>query len=676
MDIGINWGAFPPLADAAGLETAADSLRTHARGFAQIIWDNRDTWKGLGATFESPDAGTLLAVLNPNEPRADDVFTDTNKAADALDEFAATERGLATEKDALHGQYQSLLNEIGDNAEWVKDEGLVQRQQGIVDAMNDLISRHQSAEMTCANAINALYGGTRYVQVSADGSVPEGAEAYGMTREMLNSASGAGETPWAKPAEWDKPWYRDVVDGVVDFGSGVWESLKGTVTGLVALVNPFDWETFSATWKGIGTLATDIAVTATPVGAFVSDERRAQSGERLVQVGEALLNVEMWKENPAKAAGMLTGDLLTAVVPVGAGAKGASKVAGAVRAAGGAREVATAAKFKAAFKAEDFARGFSDKKFALTSSLQAKSAGFAYRHPGLGAAASTVRTAWNFDVDAAARTFTQGMRAKVPALAALPGGGAVWVSSGEKISAVMSRAMEAGVAPTRTSGSMSATLVESRGHMVFRESRNWTDGNRTWDRKSDAQRAETYEHLEIKSGQLSDMAAGQKAVRSTGDVEITQRRSGLGFTDTVARQQKRSDFLDPESILQKDPKKGPVLNETMRARVLSELEAEARADKGHDRRAAAETWEELPPYLQERAVRRAMRDYDLDHVRDLQFGGTDTADNLQWLERSANRAVGAQSKVHRERFDYETSKDADAFDEKSRVSKVSLKVGR
>ena len=107
------------------------------------------------------------------------------------------------------------------------------------------------------DAINALYGGTRYVQVSADGSVPEGAEVYGMSREQLNSASGVGETPWARPGEWDKPWYRDVVDGVVDFGSGVWESVKGTVTGLVALVNPFDWETFSATWSGIGTLATD-----------------------------------------------------------------------------------------------------------------------------------------------------------------------------------------------------------------------------------------------------------------------------------------------------------------------------------------------------------------------------------------------------------------------------------
>ncbi|WP_336639451.1 hypothetical protein [Micrococcus luteus] len=357
MDIGINWGAFPPLADATGLETAADSLRTHARGFAQIIWDNRDTWKGLGATFESPDAGTLLAVLNPNEPRADDVFTDMNKAADALDEFAATERGLATEKDALHGQYQSLLNEIGDNAEWVKDEDLVQRQQGIVDSMNDIISRHQSAEMTCANAINALYGGTRYVQASADGSVPEGAEVYGMSREQLNSASGAGETPWAKPAEWDKPWYRDVVDGVVDFGSGVWESLKGTVTGLVALVNPFDWETFSATWKGIGTLATDLAVTATPVGAFVSDVRRAESGQRLVATAKAVANVEMWKENPAKAAGMLTGDLATVFLPGGAVAKGvttAAKSGKAVSLAGKAGKFATKFGVPAA-KADKFA---------------------------------------------------------------------------------------------------------------------------------------------------------------------------------------------------------------------------------------------------------------------------------------------------------------------------------
>lgn len=72
---------------------------------------------------------------------------------------------------------------------------------------------------------------------------------------------------------------------------------------------------------------------------------------------------------------------------------------------------------------------------------------------------------------------------------------------------------------------------------------------------------------------------------------------------------------------------------------------------------------------------RAVRDDNLDHVRDLQFGGTDTPDNLQWLERSANRAVGAQSKVHRERFVYVPTKNKRKFTPNSLVSKVSLEVG-
>ncbi len=51
-------------------------------------------------------------------------------------------------------------------------------------------------------------------------------------------------------------------------------------------------------------------------------------------------------------------------------------------------------------------------------------------------------------------------------------------------------------------------------------------------------------------------------------------------------------------------------------------------------------------------------------------------DNLQWLERSANRAVGAQSKVHRERFDYVPTKGDQKMTPKSRVRKVSLEVSR
>lgn len=112
-----------------------------------------------------------------------------------------------------------------------------------------------------------------------------------------------------------------------------------------------------ATWKGIGTLATDLAVTFTPVGLFVSDERRGESGDRLIATAKAVANVEMWKENPAKAAGMLTGDLATVFLPGGAVAKGvttAAKSGKAVSLAGKASSFVTKFGVPAA-KADKFA---------------------------------------------------------------------------------------------------------------------------------------------------------------------------------------------------------------------------------------------------------------------------------------------------------------------------------
>lgn len=665
VDIGINWDAFPAFADAGALEAAADRMRERARSFAQILWDNRDTWKGLAPHFESPDTDTLLAALNPNEQRADDVFLNTNTVARALDEFAATERTLEQEKATLRGDYDRLVADIGGNEEWTKDEDLTKRQQAILDGMNGLISRHQTAEMTCANAINALYGGTRYVQVSADGSAPPaGSEAYGMSREMLNSASGAGETPWGKPAAWDKPWYLDVADAVVDFGSGVWESLKGTVTGLLAMVNPFDWETFSATWKGIGTLAVDLAVTATPVGLLVSDERRAQSGQRLVQVGEAVLNVEMWKENPAKAAGMLTGDLATALVPGGAAVKGASVAAksgkaasllGKVKHAGaGAREMATAAKFKVGFKAEDFARGFSDKKFAVTDALHSKASAFAYRHPQVGAMANTMRTVWEFDVNKAAKVFSDGMLAKVPAVGVLADGGVMWVKSGESFSSVLRRAVDEGVSPVRSGGGgLPAGVVEGKGTMVMRPSPKWD--------LSTAEGRASYEAFVGKVDQYKQFAAS------------TER---LGFTKLEARTIKRSEWLQPQNVLNTNEKLGPVLPDSVREKVLSALDDAVANDRGNARRQKATTWQDLPSTTQEAAVRKAMKQFDLDHKRDLQLGGKDEAENLQWLDKSANRSAGSQVRHHRDKYGYESAERLQELDDRSRIDEVILGVSR
>ena len=206
---------------------------------------------------------------------------------------------------------------------------------------------------------------------------------------------------------------------------------------------------------------------------------------------------------------------------------------------------------------------------------------------------------------------------------------------------------------------------------MFRPSKRWRNTNRAWKNKDAKRKQETLDHFALKVDQLRTMALGGDKVASAGGVEIKQSKKGLGFTETAPRQKKRSDFMSPHRILSKDPSKGPVLSDAMREKVHKELEAEVRKDKGSKHRARATTWEDLPAYKQENAVRAAMRGYDLDHVRDLQFGGKDALNNLQWLERSANRSVGAQAKAHRMKYGYVQVEDLDSLNDKSRINMVS-----
>ncbi|MBC6466060.1 ADP-ribosyltransferase [Actinomadura alba] len=84
------------------------------------------------------------------------------------------------------------------------------------------------------------------------------------------------ETPWAKPQEYDAPWYEDVWNGVKDFGVGIvqdlaslvgmygedgwgwqgwdgllgnWEAMAGGLVGLVGFYGPDGWG-----WQGWGNL--------------------------------------------------------------------------------------------------------------------------------------------------------------------------------------------------------------------------------------------------------------------------------------------------------------------------------------------------------------------------------------------------------------------------------------
>lgn len=299
-----------------------------------------------------------------------------------------------------------------------------------------------------------------------------------LTGEQLNSASGAGETPWATP-----------------------------VVGLIA-----------------------------------GEERRRESRERLVEVGKAALNVEMWQGSPAK------------------------------------------------FKAQDFGRGLSDRKFEFTSTLRAKTEVFAYHRMGVGRPGSTWENVTQFNYRAAGAQFLREFSDWTPGAPAFafatPGGGMYGAVRGPSMGEIMFNAVHEGRASSRGGGAQRHGLPpEGRGHMVFRPSKRWRNTNRAWKNKDAKQKQETLDHFALKVDQLRTMALGGDKVTSTGGAEIKQSKKGLGFTETAARRQKRSKFMNPHSILSKDASEGPVLSDAMRENVHKELEAEVRKDKGSTHRA-------------------------------------------------------------------------------------------
>ena len=663
---GIDSSKIPTLADATSVEEHARSIRGHGSSVESATTKIDTEWKKLRTHFVSPDTETLVNALNPNLGDGDGVKTNADDAAKALEAYAKTERELAKTKATLVSDIDSFEKEVSGDSDWKKDEGKVKHQQALLDRISGLVSSHQAAERTCANAINKIYGGTQYRETAADGSpVGNGQEYYGYSRDMLNSAAGAGQTPWGKPAEWDKPWYRELWDGAKDFGSGLWESVKGTVTGLVSLVNPFDWETFSSTWKGIGTLAVDVAVTTSPVMAAMAPDRYRESAGRLKNVGAAMLNVEEWKRNPAKAAGMLTGDVLQTVATGGAGAglKGAATAGKVGRLAGKAgnlagkagemasslggklgklgelspvklpnvrlRDIKLSIKNQASLAVEDMTRAGRQTLDRVTESRMAQGMKQAVLPQAQRAAAAVDR--FNAYTKAGAQTLGEHLaRTGDQAVAAIgerlgireleyaghgPGGMPKLNSFHENYDMLMSSSHQG---PGHGGGG-SGHGSGSGGH--------GSGGERVSD---DPERGIVALNRKTDWGDIQHQEFDKKV---TGLDEEAKARSAaddpMTFKKPDGRYWNKRRFLNqhPDLAYEKLP------DHLKSQKLTQEWEA---LDKRSDLSEASLRRE------RRELVRTALKGYDLDHKIDLQLGGLDETHNLQWLEQSVNRSVGSQ----------------------------------
>ncbi|WP_026817932.1 hypothetical protein [Arthrobacter castelli] len=379
--MGFNPSNFPPIADAERLRTQADKFKTGADKVEDLATDSYTAWSKMPSVYEAPEASIVYGAFGPVKTSGQDLADDAATVKAAIDTYAGEAENIKTRYDALMVRYRDVEAQKASDDEWQEDEELVKEDNDILSDANALMADYMAAQRTCANKISGIYGGTTYVPTTQEGADP-GEKQFGFTGEQLDAAAGEGKLPWGEPSEYDAPWWEDGLNMVGSFFKGVWSGVTGTATGLWNMVNFTDWETFSTTWKGIGTLAVDAAIVSNPALAMtVGAERRQQAGQRLLAVGKSAIHWDEWQEDPAYAAGASTFDLATILLTAGAGAvtktgsvaSKISTVAGAGSKAGTALKVTgLGAAARTTVKVSDLATDLKIKSLDLGTSVTQK----------------------------------------------------------------------------------------------------------------------------------------------------------------------------------------------------------------------------------------------------------------------------------------------------------------
>jgi len=285
------------------------------------------SWSGLSGVYVAPESGVLLAAMVPVAFTAGGVGADLNTAGSAIMSYATAVRPIKARLQGLASEASVFVAYASAHGDWNTDQSRVDQHNAMLTEVNDLMARWEAAERSCANTIDALYGGTQYGVNNGDGTAS--ANEYGLTADQWGSvATGNDGVPWGTAAGRDKPWYEDVGDAVGGVFVGVWHGVTGLVTGFGGFVGFQGWDVMGQSWKGLGALA---IVAASPQVMFSNQGFLGyQPGEiqaTVTGMGKGLIAYDRWASDPAQAAGESVFNIATFFIPVGGAAAGAAKAA-------------------------------------------------------------------------------------------------------------------------------------------------------------------------------------------------------------------------------------------------------------------------------------------------------------------------------------------------------------
>lgn len=231
--------------DMGALAGHAQGISEFGTAFADTGARLNATWQGLAAVYQAPEAGQLLAAMAPVRAVCASVGEDHQTAGRVLGSYAAEVREIQARLDALRAQAGAFETSVAGDTDWADDPAKAQHNDELLRAVNQAVADFEAAEIRCANAISALYGGQQYHISDGDGRHEPG--EYGHTAAQLNTAAEQGALPWGTPTTADGGILADLGRGIMSgvlllpgFGFGAAAALSGYASlNHVKYVHPY-----------------------------------------------------------------------------------------------------------------------------------------------------------------------------------------------------------------------------------------------------------------------------------------------------------------------------------------------------------------------------------------------------------------------------------------------------
>ncbi|WP_225628656.1 hypothetical protein [Streptomyces werraensis] len=303
-------------------------LTADALSFRQSGSDVHTRFQGLSACYSAPEAEQLFATTAPVATKSDEFADDLEQVAAALGTYEAEVQPLVAKLRSLKQRAETFRQQIAGDDDWREDEDNVQLNNDLIHDVNATTAAFWQAEITCHNKITALVGGSTLIL--EDGAekrlLKRGTTTYGFTADMLNQSQ---ELPWGSTVEKERHGLDWLGHQLLEFGKGfVVDGVWATIRGLGTLVGVDGWDAAGEAWKGLGKLATGLVITAVPVvgvAYWTMPEDKLppylrDSRNTVKEAGKALVAWDQWSDNPARAGGAVTFNVLTTVFTGGAGA--------------------------------------------------------------------------------------------------------------------------------------------------------------------------------------------------------------------------------------------------------------------------------------------------------------------------------------------------------------------